>query len=222
MFEYCCMNSVATVRSLQQRITEMQPLRLDDRALPTAPGLRPLLPGGALRRGASYAVLGSQQLALSLLAEASSAGSWCGVIGCPAFGAEAAAALGVALDRCVLVPHPGPEALGLAGALSEVLTVVLLHPPAPPRPGDAERISARLREHGSALVAVGDWPRAECTLRVSASRWRGLGHGHGLLEERELAVQTMDRRGAKRHIVRFTGGAIADPEAPSVRRLVPR
>jgi hypothetical protein len=32
----------------------------------------------------------------------------------------------------------------------------------------------------------------------------------------------MDRRGAKRHIVRFTGGAIADPEAPSVRRLVPR
>lgn len=216
------MNSVATVRSLQQRITEMQPLRIDDRLLPTAPGLRQLLPEGALRRGSSYAVLGSQQLALALLAEASSAGSWCGVIGCPAFGAESAAALGIALDRCILVPHPGPGALGLAAALSEVLTVVLLHPDAPPRPGEVERFSARLREHGSALVALGDWPRAECTLRVSASRWRGLGRGHGLLEERELAVQTLDRRGAKQHIVRFAGGTVADPETPAVRRLAQR
>lgn len=222
MFEYCCMNSVATVRSLQQRITEMQPLRLDDRALPTASGLRPLLPGGALRKGASYAVHGSTQLALALLAEVSSAGSWCGVIGCPAFGAEAAAALGVALDRCVLVPCPGTDALGIAGALSEVLTVVLLRPPQRMRAGEVERISARLREHGSALVAVGDWPRPESTMRVTGSRWRGLGEGHGLLEERELTVQTQDRRGTARHTVRFAGGAVADPAVPGVRRLVPR
>ncbi|QAB17590.1 hypothetical protein Leucomu_06330 [Leucobacter muris] len=216
------MNSVATVRSLQQRITEMQPLRLDDRALPTASGLRPLLPGGSLRKGASYAVHGSTQLALALLAEVSSAGSWCGVIGCPAFGAEAAAALGVALDRCVLVPCPGPDALGIAGALSEVLTVVLLRPPQRVGPGEVERISARLREHGSALVAVGDWPRPESTMRVTGSRWRGLGEGHGLLEERELTVQTQDRRGTARHTVRFAGGAVADPAVPGVRRLVPR
>ncbi|RGE21547.1 hypothetical protein [Leucobacter sp. wl10] len=216
------MNSAATVHSLQQRIAEMQPLRLDDRALPIAPGLRPLLPGGALRRGASYAVLGSQQLALALLAEASSAGSWCGVIGCPAFGAEAAAALGIALDRCVLVPRPGADALGIAGSLSEVLAVVLLRPRSHAGPGEVERISARLREHGSALVAVGDWPRSESTLRVTASRWRGLGEGHGLLEGRELTVQSQDRRGTRRHTVRFAGGAVADPAVPEVRRLVPR
>ncbi len=222
MFEYCCMNPAATVRSLQQRITEMQPLRLDDRALPTTPGLRPLLPGGALSKGASYAVHGSMQLALSLLAEASSAGSWCGVIGCPGFGAEAAASLGVALDRCVLVPDPGADTMGIVGALSEVLTVVLLRPPSRVRPGEVERISAKLREHGSALVAMGDWPRPESTLRVTESRWGGLGEGHGLLNERELTVQTLDRRGPARHTVRFAGGAVADPALPEIRRLVPR
>ena len=216
------MNSPATVRSLQQRITEMQPLRLDDRAIPTAAGLRRLFPGGALRKGASYAVHGSFQLALAMLAEASSTGAWCGVIGCPAFGAEAAAALGVALDRCVLIPDPGADAVGLAGALSEILTLVVVCGVQHPRPTAVERVSARLREHGSALVAVGDWPRPESTLRVTASHWRGLGQGHGLLEDRELIVQTQDRRGVGRHAVRFTGGAIADPDAGEVRRLVLR
>ncbi len=222
MFEYCCMHSPTTVRTLQQRISEMQPLRLDDRALPTSAGLRPLLPGGSLRKGASYAVHGSQQLALSMLSEASASGAWCGVIGCPTFGAEAATALGIALDRCILIPEPGSDAIGLSGALSEVLTVVLLVPSIRPRPGEVERISARLREHGTALVVAGDWPHPESSLRVTASRWRGLGAGTGALEEREIAVQSQDRRGTLRHTVRFAGGSVVDPAASSVRRLVPR
>ncbi|MFV0435629.1 MAG: hypothetical protein ACK5LO_16850 [Leucobacter sp.] len=214
------MNYPATVRSLQQRITEMQPLRLDDRGLPTSEGLRPLLPGGALRRGASYAVHGSQQLALALLAAPSAAGSWCGVIGCPSFGAEAAAALGLALDRCVLIPRPGTDATGIASALSEVLSVVLLHrPPGSVSPGSIERLSARLREHGSALVVIGDWPRCESTLSVTASRWHGLGRGHGMLEDRELAVQSRDRRGVRRHTVRFSAGAVVDPGVSPLLRL---
>ena len=211
MFEYCCMNASATVRSLQQRITQMQPLRLDDRALPTPTALRPLLPGGALRKGSSYTVHGSQQLALALLAAASAAGSWCGVVGIPTFGAEAAAELGIALDRCVLIPDPGTDALGLAGALSEVLTVVLLRTPAQPGPGDAERISARLREHGSALVVAGEWPHPESTLSVVGSRWSGLGRGEGTLMDRELTVESQDRRGVHRHLVHFRNGVLATP-----------
>lgn len=203
------MHQVATVRRLQERITTMQPVRLDDRALPTAAGLRPLLPGGALRRGASYAVHGSRQLALALLAEPSSAGDWCGIIGCPGVGAEAAARLGIALDRCVLVPAPGDDALGLAGALGEILTVVLLAPPRGARRADVERISARLREHGSALVVAGDWPRTEAALRVTGARWHGLGEGWGRLAERELDVETRDRRGVRSHTVRFDRGAVA-------------
>lgn len=222
MFEYCSMNPLATVDALQQRISEMQPLRLDERALPTAAGLRPLLPGGALRRGGSYAVHGSWQLALAFLAEASAAGSWCGVIGCETLGAEAAAGLGVALDRCAVIPRPGPHAVGLAGSLAEVLTVVLLVPHGRVRPGDAERVSARLREHGSALVAVGDWPRTDAELRVTASRWHGLGRGGGVLSSRELSVETRDRRGVRRHAVRFEDGRVVDPERAEVHRLAPR
>ena len=216
------MNSPATVRSLQQRITEMQPLRLDDRALPTAPALRPLLPGGALRKGSSYAVHGSRQLALSLLSEVSGSGAWCGVIGLPAFGAEAAAALGIALDRCVLIPDPAADGLGLTGALSEVLTVILLCRPGPATPGDVERIGARLREYGSALVVTGDWPRSESTLRVTGSRWSGLGEGRGMLEDRELTVQSLDKRGTKQHTIRFSNGVVSTPGIPPVRRLVAR
>ena len=216
------MHSPTTVRTLQQRITEMQPLRLDDRALPTSPGLRPLLPGGSLRKGASYAVQGSQQLALSLLSEVSASGAWCGVIGCPTFGAEAATALGIALDRCILIPEPGADAIGVSGALSEILAVVLLVPGTRPRSGEVERISARLREHGTALVVAGEWPHPESSLRVTSSRWRGLGAGYGALEEREIGVQSRDRRGTLRHTVRFANGGVVDPAAPSVHRLVPR
>lgn len=222
MFEYCSMVQASTLRSLQQRITEMQPLRLGERGLPTLPGLRPLLPGGALRQGASYSVHGSLQLGLAMLAAASASGSWCGVIGVPEFGAEAAAQLGIALDRCVLIPDPGEDGLGLTGLLSEILTVVLLSPSRTPRPGDAERISARLRDHGSALVALGDWPRPESTLRVTGSSWDGLTHGQGLLDERALEIRSEDRRGVRHHTVRFSGGHLLDPSAAATTSLARR
>ena len=206
------MNQLATVRSLQQRIAEMQPLRLDERALPTAPELRGLLPGGALRRGTVTTVQGEASgalmLALALLSTVSASGAWCGAIGIPELGFEAAAGLGLALDRLVLVPEPGPHATGIAGTLSEVLGVVLLRMPGAPKPGEAARLLARLRDHGTALVALGPWPGAEGGLRVVASHWSGLGPGHGLLDTHELTVATNDRRGPLQHRVRFTEGGL--------------
>lgn len=220
------MNSASAISSLRHRISQMQSLELDERALPTAAALRPLLPGGTLRGGASYSVVGSQQLALSLLAAASASGAWCGVVGDDAFGAEAAADLGIALDRCVFVPNPGQHAVGIAGSLAEVLTIVVLMLPSSSHtrvpPGEAERIAARLREHGSALVVLGDWPRTESALRVTASRWSGLGHGSGILTSRELSVESHDRRGIHRHTIRFSDGALAEPAQATVHRLVPR
>ena len=202
------MSSVASLPDLRQRISEMQPLRIDERALPTAPGLGALLPGGALRAGGTYSVRGSWQLALAFLAEASQGGAWCGVLGCPAFGAEAAVALGIALDRCVLIPHPGAHALTLAGTLSETLSVVVARFDAKVGHADIERLAARLREHGSALVVVGDWARSESRLTVTSSRWIGLGTGDGALTTRELTVESEDRRGTRRHAVRFERGCV--------------
>lgn len=221
MFEYGRMSSAASLPDLRQRITEMQPLRIDERALPTSPGLSELLPGGALRAGSAYSVQGSWQLALAFLAEASQGGAWCGVLGCPPFGAEAAVALGIALDRCVLIPTPGRHALTLAGTLSETLSVVVARFDARVSPADIERLSARLREHGSTLVVVGEWARSESRLTVVSSRWAGLGTGHGALTTRELTVQSDDRRGAARHSVRFERGGltVGRREAPPTRTL---
>ena len=58
--------------------------------------------------GGSYTV-DSASLALALLAGPSAAGGWCGVVGVGDFGVEAAQALGVDLDRTVLVPDPGDQ-----------------------------------------------------------------------------------------------------------------
>ncbi|MHA3684611.1 hypothetical protein ACXR2W_10180 [Leucobacter sp. HY1908] len=202
-----------TVQSLQQRISQMQPARMPERSLPTHPGLRPLLPGGAIKAGAAYTVHGSWQLALAFLTEASASGAWCGVIGCPSFGAESAAALGVALDRCILIPQPGPDAHALAGALSEVLTITLLHTATPTTTGSVERIAARLREHGSALIVTGAWPGAAATLDVTGSRWEGIERGFGRLHTRALTVTASSNRGpSKRHTLRFTAGALSPSE----------
>jgi hypothetical protein len=209
MFEHGCMNHAATIRNLQERITQMQPSRVSDDALPTPPELRALFPVGALRRGSAITVTGSLQLSLAIASAASASGAWCGAIGLPEFGVEAAAELGVALDRFVLVPDPGVHTIGIMGTLSEVLTVLLVRPPVPVRPSDAERLAARLRDHGAALVVLGSWPRSEGTLRVTGSRWHGLGRGHGMLDTHELTVRSEDRRGLKQHTVLFRQGRLA-------------
>lgn len=214
-----------TVTELQQRITRLHAPRLSDSALPTHAGLAPLVPGGALQRGASYSIRGSRLLALASVTEASTAGSWCGIIGLSDFGAEAAASLGVALDRCVLVPRPGAHALGVAAALAEVLSVVVLALPPhskQARPAETARVAAKLREHGAALVATGPWPQATATLTVTNARWHGLGEGRGLLDSCELTVRSESHGRTRRHTARVANGALVDPGHAPVHRLVPR
>jgi hypothetical protein len=215
LFEYNFMNQRATVQSLQQRITKMQPLRTGETGLPTPFELRPLLPGGALRKGATTSVQGSAQLALALLSAASQSGAWCGAIGLPNLGIEAAATLGLRLDRFVLVPQPGTQALTVTGMLGEVLSALILHPPQHTRPSDIERLAAKLREHDTALIVLGDWPRSDSFLHVTASRWSGLGQGFGLLETHDLTVRSLDRRGGRRHTVRFRRGRLTS-SLPSI------
>ncbi len=161
------------------------------------PALAGLLPDGGLRPGAAYQVTGGALL-LALLAEPSSAGAWCSVVGMPEFGAEAARNAGIALERLALVPEPGQRWLSVVAALAEVMGVVAVRPPARIGPADANRLAARLRERGCVLLACGEWPRVEASLSLGRGRWSGLGDGHGYLTGREVEVTARTRHGLTR------------------------
>lgn len=197
-----------------------------DRRLPVLPAFEALLPASGLRRGvaatvdARPGVAGATSLALALAAGASQAGSWVAAVGLGSLGLAAAAELGVALDRLVLVADPGRERAGWAtvvAALVDGFDVVLVgtgdrgrgggrgrdrsRGAGRLRPGDARRLVARVRERGAVLVAVGgDLPgeRSPLRLTVAASRWEGLGAGWGHLQGRRVVVEAGGRGEASR------------------------
>lgn len=76
-----------------------------ERTLPVASAFHELLPDQGLRRGSTVACTGlaSWSVGVALAAEAVAAGSWMAAVDLPAIGVEAAAELGVALDRLVRV-----------------------------------------------------------------------------------------------------------------------
>ncbi|QIZ98826.1 hypothetical protein [Leifsonia sp. PS1209] len=186
----------AQVHELQSRIRQMQATTLESRRLETHPALSPLLPGGALKAGAAYAVRGSTTLVMAMLAGPSASGAWCGVVGMPDFGAEAAGRFGIDLDRLVLVPHPGEQWLTVTAAVVDVLSVVVVAPTSRARDGDIARLNARLRQREATLIVVGDWPQVEATLTVSRSGWDGLGGGTGYLSSRRVTVESAPRGGS--------------------------
>src|ERR1700681_2077835 len=112
--------------------------------LPVAPALAGLLPEGGLRRGATLAIGGggATSLTLALLATASVAGSWCGVVTVAGLGLVAAAEAGLDLSRVALVPEvPPAQWPTVVGALLDSVDLVLVGPPPHLRVGDARRLT---------------------------------------------------------------------------------
>jgi len=224
-----------------------------ERTLPVFPELAGLFPGGGLPRGGTVLlgpatspdmlldfvsgapgpssasagrVPGLTSLMLCFLAEASSQGYWCAVVGLPALGFAAAAELGVDLGHLVLVPRPGSEGRwqGVVATLLETVDLVCLAPDAPVRPVDARRLVARARERCSTLLVldpsssptgftrglgsvgsarpsriVAHWPGpSDLRCAVRTSSWTGLGRGHGLLSSRQLEAEVGGRGAASR------------------------
>lgn len=158
-----------------------------------------------MRAGASYGV-DSASLALALAAGASRAGEWVGFAGWSDFGAEAAAALGIDLERTVLVPEVGEDWREVTAALVDVLRVVVLRPPPGVDARSAGVIDARLRTRSAALVVWGAWPRCEARLSLEDLRWSGPEQGLGRLRQRRATLAV--RRGsapAERVEVAFPG-----------------
>ncbi len=173
-----------TLDELRARVDQMQG-RPAAQPVATHPAFTGLL---QLQTGSSYGV-DSASLAMALMAGPSADGAWCGVVGSAEFGLEAAAAAGVELRRTILVPDPGEAWLEVTAALIDVLGVVVVAAPAQVAAKDVSRISARLRQRGSVLIAYGDWPRCDARLSLRDAEWVGLGRGHGHLQARRVTVE---------------------------------
>jgi hypothetical protein len=178
------------IEQLRERVAAME-RRPALEPVPTLPGLTDILP---LHAGATYAV-DSASLGMALAAGASQAGEWVGFAGCADFGAEAAAELGISLERTVLVPDPGEHWLEVTAALVDVLRVVVLRPPAGVDERTAGLLDARLRTRSAVLVVHGPWPRVEARMSIEESAWRGPERGSGQLLERRTRV--LVHRGAR-------------------------
>lgn len=189
--------SAEQIESLRARIRSMQATRLPSRLLPTHPAIAELLPGGGLQQGAAYSVERSAMLLMILLAAPSAAGTWCGVVGVPEFGVEAAQHFGVDLDRLVLVPRPGEQWLAVTAAVADVMGLVVTRPPKRASDASVARLGARLRQRGATLLVLGPWPQTEAMLSLSASHWHGIGEGHGHLTSREATVTVTHRLGGR-------------------------
>jgi hypothetical protein len=168
-----------------------------DRVVPVDPALRPLLPWPGLRRGAVVAATGTgaTSLTLALAGRASRDGARIAGVGLPEFGALAAAEIGVCLDRVVLVPHPGAEVLRVLGYLTDGVELIVAGGAWTRRvtATQAQRITARLRQHGVVLLVRGTWPGADLTARTSVVQVDGLGDGHGRIRSRQLLVEATGR-----------------------------
>lgn len=162
-------------------------------SVPVHPVLTGLFPGG-LRAGAVYTLQGSMSAALALLAGPSTAGSWCGVVGVPDLGIEAAVDWGVWLERLALVPKvPAEDWTMVVASLVEVCALVVAAPPEHISAGEVSRLLARLRTSGSTLVVLGEWPRPAARLTGRIVRWDGLYDGHGYLSAATLRLESTER-----------------------------
>ncbi|MFB4309274.1 hypothetical protein [Actinomadura sp. GTD37] len=173
--------------------------------LPVLPALRPVLPGGGLRPGSVVGLggPGAASLGLALVAGVSrhggedGAGGWCGVVGVPDFGVAAAAGMGAAPERLLLVDDPGDRWPDVVAALAEAVGLVLLRPPERPGSAAVRRLSALARKHGCVLALAGpfagDWPGTRLRLRLDDVAWDGLGDGHGRLNGRRAQVTAEGR-----------------------------
>jgi hypothetical protein len=161
--------------------------------MPVLPALRELLPRGGLARGSVLTVAEFGLLALALIAGASGAGAWCGIVGVPEAGVLAATGLGLDVERVLLVPDPGPAWPQVVASLLEGCELVLLRPSAPASAQVRRHLDATLRRRRGVLLVAGDWPGAQVRLRVVAQRWTGLGDGYGRLRACRTEVITEGR-----------------------------
>ena len=162
-----------------------------------------LFPDGGLVRGRVLACDGpaSTSLALTLAAPTVAAGSWLATIDIPTLGLDAAAELGVPLERIVGVHSgAGPERTArwpaLLAATLDGIDVVITTVPPDLTAAVARALAARIRQRGAVVLVVGAPDALACdgVLRADSPEWCGLGDGFGHLRRRRVTVSASGRR----------------------------
>lgn len=214
----------ATVRVSDLATRLGAPVATRDRCLPVHPVFADLLPDAGLVRGRVAGCSGpaAWTLALALVAHAARAGAWVAAVGAPSMGVEAAAELGVPLERLVVVDVDGGASVWAerVAAAADGFEIVLTAAPA-----GAERVARRVRQrlqsNGVVLVAVDpSSPSIGCDLDLvtSDAEWFGIGQGWGLLTARRVRVTVSGRRAPRPqgHALLLPGpdGTIAPAPAP--------
>jgi hypothetical protein len=195
---------LAALRQLGERVRPLS--AAGERTLAVPEAFAGLLPQGGLQRGTTVLTGGvaASSLALALAGPTTAAGAWVAVVGLPHVGLLAAAELGVALERTLLVDDPGHRHwASTVASLLDAVDVVLVRPGRPVTATTQRRLMAQARDRGSVLLQVGGqaavWAEAPAvTLTATDTRWEGVGDGHGRLRARRVTVAVTGRRGADR------------------------
>jgi hypothetical protein len=181
--------------SLAERFPTLTAAAASERTLPVHEALAGLLP--SLQRGSTVACGGRAgvSLAMAMAVAPSQEGAWVGVVGLPEFGVRAAAEMGVALERLVMVAGNSPCADVLA-AMIDGFDVVLVGPRISRLgAGAVRRLQARAQSRGVVILTIGASAlAADLQLRADDDQWVGLGDGHGVATGRRVIVELGGRR----------------------------
>lgn len=182
-----------------------------ERIVPVAEPLRELFVDQGLVRGRVFSCRGaaSTSLAFSLVREAMVEGAWLAVVDVATFGADAAAELGVPLERVVRVStdasSAGPVAqvtdwIDVMGAAVDGFDLVIARVPAglrqDRRSTSVRKLASRLQQRGSIVIVLGYTGALSPDITLTSTRtvWSGLGQGWGHLRHRRVDVEASGRR----------------------------
>ena len=163
--------------------------------IPVAPALASLLPSSGLERGGVYACAGDAPMSLlfSLVATATSVGSWLAFVDVPRVGLMAAHEYGMALQRVMCVKSGGhtQSYAQVVGALVDGVDLVVVSSPACSA-AEARRIVARAKASGAVLIILGRAGQfsPDVVLSSSTTEW----HFHTHASSRTMSVQAHGRR----------------------------
>jgi hypothetical protein len=181
--------------SLAERFPVLTQVAASERTLPVHDALVELLP--ALQRGSTIACGGraAVSLALALAAAPSRDGAWVGVAGLPELGVRAAADMGLALERLVMVAGDPPWVDVLAAMIDGFDVILVGQRVGRLANGAVRRLQARAQSRGVVMLTVGvPALGADLQLTTDDARWIGLGDGHGVATGRRVLVELGGRR----------------------------